>query len=222
MRPAAQSARPREGLGPESGRVCRRFSCSSSHFIQRQSWRLVAICLQVPSLDPQSVLLSQGRGRFIEPDTGAGETQEDKAGEGSGFSPPGRSRILQNCQLRKPFILWEKYTVPTCRLPRRNEDGIHHASVVRAPPRGPSLPCGCLEAHPLPSPPRSSLTFGTNWSGRSFQTPLPGPSRLPHGACSAWKPVFPGGPRGPRSAWRRLHVRRGHLGHEVGEFGCGG
>lgn len=65
------------------------------------------------------------------------------------------------------------------------------------------------------------LTFGTYRSRGSFQAPLPGPSWLPHGACLAWKPVFPGGPRGPGPALRCLHVHGGHLGQQVGEFGCG-
>lgn len=96
-----------------------------------------------------------------------------------------------------------------------DEDGIDDASLMPGVPH-----------HARPSQPsrtlRSSLTFGPCWSRRSFQTPLPGPSRLPHGACLAWKPVFPGGAWGPGSALRCLHVCRGwHLGQEVGKFGCG-
>lgn len=91
---------------------------------------------------------------------------------------------------------------------------VHHG--CRAPHRAPR-PRRDAEAQPL----WSSLTFGTYWSRWSFQTPLPGPSRLPHGACPAWKPIFSRGPRGPRSALRCLHVHRGHLSQEVGKFGCG-
>lgn len=75
-------------------------------------------------------------------------------------------------------------------------------------------------AHGSTSSP-SSLTFATYWSRGPFQTALPGPSWLPHGACLAWQPIFSGGARGPGSALRCLHVCRGHLRQEVGKFGYG-
>ena len=81
--------------------------------------------------------------------------------------------------------------------------------------------CACwllLYEAPLPS---FSLTFGTYGARRSLQTPLPWPSWLPHRACPTWKPIFSRRPWGPGSALRGLRVRRGHLGQEVGEFGCG-
>lgn len=68
---------------------------------------------------------------------------------------------------------------------------------------------------------RSSLTFWTYGSRGSFQTPLPRTTWLPHGAGPTWKPIFSRGSWGPGSALRCLHVRWGHLGQEVGEFGCG-
>lgn len=56
----------------------------------------------------------------------------------------------------------------------------------------------------LPGP---ALTFGTYGSRGSFQTPLPGPPWLPHGASPTREPIFSRGPGGSGSALRGLGVR---------------
>lgn len=129
--------------------------------------------------------------------------------------------IFQKCQLRKPLIHMKKLHGAKARGAaklRGGENGINHVQVALGAPRRAALspPGGAKRTS------GSSLTFGAGWSGGPFQTPVPGPSWLPHGACPARKPIFPGGPRGPGSALRCLRVRWGHLGQEVGKFGYGG
>lgn len=89
--------------------------------------------------------------------------------------------------------LWKKYTMPTCWLPRRDEDGINHASVVQAPHRGPSLPVDTVKH--IPPGPHSPL--GPMGPDGPSRPPCPGRPGSPMGPARPGSPSFPGGPGGP-------------------------